>query len=107
LAHGQPNSLLAPAETMVKMLVQTWNAWSQMILTVFMARQGLVLLLWSKGMLDKEMINDNEVNFMKVRHFNLPGLLDNNDINVTAFAIGVSEGNRLLSFEFQVSLHFW
>lgn len=60
-----------------------------------------------EGMLDKEMINDNEVNFMKVRHFNLPGLLDNNDINITAFAIGVSEANSLLSFKFQVSPHFW
>ncbi len=40
-------------------------------------------------------------------HFNLAGLLSNNDINATAFSIGVSEVNGMLSFEFEVSPHFW
>jgi hypothetical protein len=61
-----------------------------------------------EGAPKKEMINGNEVNFVKVRHFNIDGLLDNNNINArTAFAIGVSKTNGRLSFEFQVSQHFW
>mmetsp|Transcript_27692 Transcript_27692/g.50147 ORF Transcript_27692/g.50147 Transcript_27692/m.50147 type:complete len:272 (+) Transcript_27692:1502-2317(+) len=60
-----------------------------------------------EGMPRKEPINGNEVNWVKVRHFNLAGLLSNNDINATAFAIGVSEVNGMLSFEFEVSPHFW
>jgi hypothetical protein len=60
-----------------------------------------------EGMPQKELINGNEVNWVKVRHFNLAGLLSNNDINATAFAIGVSEVNGMLSFECEVSPHFW
>ncbi len=60
-----------------------------------------------EGMPRKELINGNEVNWVKVRHFNLAGLLSNNDINATAFAIGVSEVNGMLSFEFEVSPYFW
>jgi hypothetical protein len=61
-----------------------------------------------EGMPQKELINGNEVNWVKVHHFILAaGLLSNNDINATAFAIGVSEVNGMLSFEFEVSPHFW
>lgn len=59
-----------------------------------------------EGAPKKQMINGNEVNFVKVRHFNIDGLLDNNDINATAFTIGVSKMNGRLSFEFKVSQHF-
>jgi hypothetical protein len=60
-----------------------------------------------EGAPEKEMINGNEVNFVKVCHFNIDGLLDNNNINATAFAIGVSKTNGRLSFKFKVSQHFW
>jgi hypothetical protein len=46
-----------------------------------------------EGVPQKQMINGNEVNFVKVCHFNIDGLLDNNDFNATAFTIGVSKTN--------------
>jgi hypothetical protein len=60
-----------------------------------------------KGMPRKEMLEENEVNWVKVHHFSVEGLLEKNDINATAFAVGVEEANGSLAFEFRVSPQFW
>jgi hypothetical protein len=60
-----------------------------------------------KGMPRKEILEENEVNWVEVNHFSIEGLLENNDINATAFAVGVEEVNGSLAFEFKVSPQFW
>jgi len=60
-----------------------------------------------EGVPRKETVNGHEVNWVAVRHFDVSGLLENNDINATAFAISVKEVSGSLAFEFQVSPQFW
>jgi hypothetical protein len=60
------------------------------------------------GMPRKEMMEENEVNWVEVCHFSVAGLLENNDINATAFAVGIeNKANGSLTFEFRVSPQFW
>jgi hypothetical protein len=59
------------------------------------------------GMPRKEMMEENDVNWVEVHHFSVAGLLANNDINATAFALGVEEKNGSLAFEVKVSPQFW
>jgi hypothetical protein len=59
------------------------------------------------GIPRKEMVQEHEVNWVEVQHFSVACVLNNNDINATAFAVGIEEKNGCLSFEIKVHPHFW